>query len=176
VWVPSIPVFDCCTAAPPAAYHLAHWIGIFFIDKVHQQAAGRGVACCVLSWHVPDAALEFLGCFKDPATREASGACTRPASSSPITLLQSAPTKCTLQACARLVQLRNFSYAVLQNGYDCYGSNSISMYSQPGVCDVACSGNQQQQCGGLCSSAVYAVTSGATWKRQPQLTCAPTEP
>lgn len=63
----------------------------------------------------------------------------------------------TIEWCAAEAAARGYQYSAVQFGVACYGARDISKYTEPGTCNMPCSGNTSQICGGSCSNSIFAL-------------------
>lgn len=84
---------------------------------------------------------DFLGCFEEPSC----GSVYERA----FTFIASSDTM-TPSYCIRAALSQGFSFAALQNGNECFGGNDTSAYNTTSLaCDVTCSGDPAESCGGV---------------------------
>jgi hypothetical protein len=92
----------------------------------------------------------YLGCFKDQGQilsakgRDLDG------------LRQDDPGL-TAARCVEICRNRGFAYAGLQNGKQCYCGNSYGRLGRVANCDMPCSGNAKEMCGGWWANSIYSV-------------------
>ncbi|MBL8343148.1 MAG: WSC domain-containing protein [Rubrivivax sp.] len=108
---------------------------------------GGGAAAAVPSPVVPAAlaAPRYLGCFRDPNRPfDLDGFLVRSA--------QNTPERC-IQTCAA----KGFKYAGVQYGESCLCGNSYGRFGAAPACNVPCTGNAGQACGGPNANAVFST-------------------
>lgn len=69
------------------------------------------------------------------------------------------------QECRALAVAMGYRFYALQDYAWCFASNSISIYfnqQQRGTCNMLCSGNRTQMCGGSCANLIFQVNYAAT--------------
>lgn len=86
----------------------------------------------------------FIGCFKDTADRDLAGA------------FVSSPTM-TIQTCLARCRDGGFAFAGLQYGSQCFCGNRYGRFGRASNCDMKCSGDPSQICGGFWANSIYAV-------------------
>jgi len=65
----------------------------------------------------------------------------------------------TVEKCQGLAAVRGYTYVGLQAYSFCFGGTNISEYKDVSTgCDLPCSGNNSQICGGGCINSIYAVS------------------
>ena len=90
-------------------------------------------------------AAQFLGCFKDPNNPfDLDGYLERSR--------QNTPQRC-VQVCAS----RGFKYAGVQFAESCLCGNSYGRFGQAANCNMACTGDGRQVCGGSNANSVYST-------------------
>jgi hypothetical protein len=89
----------------------------------------------------------FLGCFKDSNKRDLSGY----AFSSP---------KMTKNLCVDTCRRKGFKYAGLQYSQQCFCGNSYGKLGKSDNCNMPCSGNKGEICGGGWANSVYQISAG----------------
>jgi hypothetical protein len=70
------------------------------------------------------------------------------------------PAARTVPACAAMAKSRSYLYFSVQNGNECYGSNSTAYAMSKGLstsCTVPCTDDVSAPCGGSCANAIYQV-------------------
>jgi endo-1,4-beta-xylanase len=96
-----------------------------------------------------------LGCFADGADRDlAYGASDDGAT--------------TTESCIATCQAAGYAYAGTQDGSQCFCANSYGAYGQSDACDMACSGDATETCGGPWANSVYATGVGGQLKVTPR--------
>ena len=87
----------------------------------------------------------YLGCFRDPNNPfDLDGYLERSAANS--------PQRC-IQACAA----RGFQFAGMQYSESCLCGNSYGRFGAAGNCNMACTGDRAQVCGGANANSVYST-------------------
>jgi hypothetical protein len=90
----------------------------------------------------------YLGCFKDPNNPfDLDGHLERSASNTP-------------QRCIDICRSQGFAYAGVQYAESCLCGNRYGQFGAADNCDMACTGDSSQICGGANANSVYAVGSG----------------
>ena len=92
----------------------------------------------------------YLGCFKDQG--DPSGTRGRDLSG----YVFSSP-RMTVSLCISECRRRGFAYAGVQYGSQCFCGNSYGKYGRANNCDMPCSGNRSQICGGFWANSVYST-------------------
>ena len=85
---------------------------------------------------------EYLGCYAETWARDLSGFTTNNASMS-------------AKSCIAMCAQRGFAYAATQYGQHCFCGNSYGKYGKSEACNMACSGNPAEMCGGSFANSVY---------------------
>jgi len=90
-----------------------------------------------------------LGCFKDDPNRDMSGHTF-------------AGSDMTVERCTATCASKGFAYAGVQYGKHCFCDNDYGSKGRADNCNVPCSGNKREICGGAWANNVYATgKSGA---------------
>ena len=92
----------------------------------------------------PVRAASFVGCFKDTPDFDLKGHLERSAQNTP-------------QRCVAVCQARGFAYAGVQYGESCLCGNSYGRYGAANSCNMVCTGDRGQVCGGFNANSVYAT-------------------
>jgi hypothetical protein len=92
----------------------------------------------------PTSAATFVGCFKDTPDFDLKGHLVRSAQNTP-------------QRCVSTCQARGFAYAGVQYGESCLCGNSYGRYGAAANCNMPCTGDRGQACGGFNANSVYAT-------------------
>jgi hypothetical protein len=95
--------------------------------------------------------MRYIGCFNEPVS------CPGPNTGRALELLGSSSSM-TIELCAGMASARGFTYSAVQSHQQCFGGNDVSRYSLPGTCNLPCSGNTSQICGGDCANSIYDVS------------------
>ncbi|KAF8341317.1 uncharacterized protein EI90DRAFT_1719489 [Cantharellus anzutake] len=103
----------------------------------------------------------LLGCYNDDTSNRALKGYSTSSSSNSVT------------SCESTCQAQGFKYAGVEYGQECYCSNSITTTSMTGTlqspsdCNMPCSGNSQQICGGSYRINIYSFSGTSTplWTR-----------
>lgn len=66
-------------------------------------------------------------------------------------------SKLTVENCVRECGRRNFKYAAVQYGQTCICDNEYGRYGKAGNCDMPCSGDAVEICGGSWANSVYEI-------------------
>lgn len=90
---------------------------------------------------------KYLGCFADRGDRDVGPE-------------YFSHEKMTTELCLSYCGTRGFKYAATQFGGYCFCGNAFGRFGEANNCDVKCSGNGQQTCGGSWANSVYAVAAG----------------
>lgn len=94
-------------------------------------------------------AATFFGCFADAGTRDL-----------PYTVSIPSYVPVTVEYCRVSCGNLGYNYAGAQDGGQCFCGNSYGSYGTSTGCNLACSGNSTENCGGAWANAVYAsITS-----------------
>jgi hypothetical protein len=68
----------------------------------------------------------------------------------------------TIDLCVQIARAAGYKYAAVQHSNECWYGNDISLFTVPETCQMPCSGDPNQLCGGLCENAICLVdASGA---------------
>lgn len=89
-----------------------------------------------------------VGCFKDRPGRDLNGS-------------RSDSSAMTPASCIALCKSQGFAYAATQYGRQCFCGNSYGQYGAADNCNMPCSGNPSELCGGFYANSVYKI-SGRT--------------
>ncbi|HVF64470.1 MAG TPA: WSC domain-containing protein, partial [Casimicrobiaceae bacterium] len=92
----------------------------------------------------PRGGASFIGCFKDTDVYDLNG------------YLQRSPQN-TPQRCIATCQAKGFAYAGVQYGESCLCGNRYGKYGAANNCNVPCTGDRNQTCGGNYANSVYAT-------------------
>ena len=93
---------------------------------------------------------KFLGCYKDKGDPYGY-------SQSDINHFAHLHSPMSVQKCVRYCGERGYPYAGLQNGNLCACGYKYGRYGKANNCNIKCTGNKRQNCGGLWSNSVYYV-------------------
>lgn len=93
-----------------------------------------------------DGSPTFLGCFKDTNDFDLNGSLNRSSTNTP-------------ERCIAACKSRGFKFAGLQYGESCLCGNSYGRYGPATNCNMKCTGDPNQTCGGYSSNAVYSTGS-----------------
>ena len=125
----------------PAATDITRRLGIK--HPVVQGPFGGGISTPQLVASVGNAG--GLGCFKDPNNPfDLDGHLERSAQNTP-------------QRCIEICRAKGFAYAGVQYSESCLCGNRYGQFGPANNCDMACTGDPGQICGGLNSNSVYAT-------------------
>lgn len=99
----------------------------------------------------PPANARYVGCFKDTSVFDLNGHLERSAQNTP-------------QRCVAICQARGFAYAGVQYGQSCLCGNSYGRYgaAAASACNLACTGDRGQACGGYNTNSIYATGTACT--------------
>lgn len=87
----------------------------------------------------------LLGCFKDPNTPfDLDGHLERSAQNTP-------------QRCVEVCAAKGFKYAGVQYAQSCLCGNTYGKFGAASNCNMACTGDRNQICGGSNANSVYAT-------------------
>ncbi len=86
----------------------------------------------------------FVGCFKDTADRDLKG-------------YSFSSRQMTVQDCIFMCAHKGYAYAGLQYGSQCFCGNSYGRYGAVNNCNMRCSGDSSQVCGGFWANSVYRI-------------------
>ena len=94
---------------------------------------------------VPSDQATLLGCFKDPNNPfDLDGYLERSSQNTP-------------QNCVQICRARGFAYAGVQYSESCLCGNTYGQFGAAANCDMPCTGDASQICGGMNSNMVYAT-------------------
>ena len=93
---------------------------------------------------------KFLGCYKDKGDPYGH-------SRSDLNHFANLNSPMSVQKCVRYCGERGFAYAGVQNGNMCACGNSYGRYGKADNCNVKCTGNKRQNCGGFGANSIYLV-------------------
>lgn len=88
--------------------------------------------------------LQYLGCFADRQERDLNGYTYQSGSM-------------TTAQCVATCRDRGFAYAGTQFSTHCFCDNSYGRYGTASNCNMTCSGNRNEKCGGSWANSVYRV-------------------
>eukprot|EP01059_Diplonema_ambulator_P016847 TRINITY_DN28820_c0_g1_i1.p1 TRINITY_DN28820_c0_g1~~TRINITY_DN28820_c0_g1_i1.p1 ORF type:complete len:2516 (+),score=639.61 TRINITY_DN28820_c0_g1_i1:711-7550(+) len=97
----------------------------------------------------PPSVIDYWGCFNDDAMSRTfefyAGSST---------------TLNSVERCATICKHNNYTFLGLQNGEDCYCGNSTgsAQLTADTVCNMPCTGNSSEKCGGSLANSVYSTT------------------
>lgn len=87
----------------------------------------------------------FIGCFKDPnSPYDLDGHLERSSQNTP-------------QRCVEICRAKGFAYAGVQYGQSCLCGNSYGKFGTADNCNMKCTGDSSQICGGYNSNSVYGT-------------------
>ena len=86
---------------------------------------------------------QYLGCFKDEGARDLNGFAET--------------TSTTNERCRQTCAARGFQYSGTQYGAQCYCGNTYGKYGPANNCDMPCSGNPNEICGGNWANSISRV-------------------
>ena len=87
----------------------------------------------------------LIGCFKDPnSPYDLDGHLERSSSNTP-------------QRCVEICSAKGFAYAGVQYGQSCLCGNSYGKFGPADNCNMKCTGDSSQICGGYNSNSVYGT-------------------
>jgi hypothetical protein len=89
----------------------------------------------------------YVGCFRDQQQRDLSGATY-------------GDGRMTIGACRAYCGQRNFAFAGVQYGSQCFCGSTYGRYGGADNCNMACGGSTTETCGGVWANAIYRT--GAT--------------
>lgn len=97
----------------------------------------------------------YLGCYRDDQKALAMFGVSLPGRDINGFTIQSGSM--TTELCVSACQERGFNYAGTQYGSQCFCGNNYGIYGKAENCNMRCSGNPGQICGGIWSNSVYQV-------------------
>jgi len=89
----------------------------------------------------------YLGCWTDAGTRDL-----------PI-LAYSGISDATIELCVEYCKIYGYSFAGSQDGSQCFCGNGYGSYGRSSNCNLACSGDSYQICGGAWANSVYTTNA-----------------
>jgi hypothetical protein len=93
----------------------------------------------------PIGVAKYIGCFRDTNRPfDLDGSLTQGASNTP-------------EQCIQTCRQKGFPYAGVQNGQSCLCGNTYGRYAQASNCNVKCTGNSAEICGGSYANGVYST-------------------
>ncbi|MAN65211.1 WSC domain-containing protein [uncultured Hyphomonas sp.] len=108
----------------------------------HQEGTDRACGTSASKSNVQTA---FLGCYRDENDRDLSG------------FRVDSNTSTTPEACQKTCSDKGYKYASVQYGISCMCDNDYGKYGKADNCDMACTGDKTQMCGGTWANSVYAT-------------------
>jgi len=93
---------------------------------------------------------QFLGCYRDQG--DSVGTQGRDLSG-----LMSSSGNMTTELCISMCSAKGYSYAGTQYGSQCFCGNTYGQSGSAANCNMPCSGNQNQICGGFWANSVYKL-------------------
>lgn len=97
----------------------------------------------------------FIGCFNDPNNPfDLDGHLERSQSNTP-------------QRCVEICKQKGFAYAGVQYSESCLCGNSYGKFGTSNNCNMKCTGDPSQICGGINSNSVYSTGGGGSSKCPP---------
>ena len=94
--------------------------------------------------------VRYIGCFKDQG--DPSGTRGRDLSG----YMFSSPNM-TVELCISECRRRGFAFAATQYGSQCFCGNSYGKYGPANNCNMSCSGNRSEICGGFWANSIYSI-------------------
>jgi len=110
--------------------------------------AARASSCCVSGVKAGADPGAAAACFRDKAERDLDG-------------YSGTSGDMTPQKCIATCRSRGFAYAGTQFAAWCFCANGYGRYGPADNCDMKCSGDPNQICGGSWANSVYSVALGA---------------
>ncbi len=101
-------------------------------------------ACCISAVKAGADRVAAIGCFKDTSAFDLNGYLERSPQNTP-------------QRCIAICQARGFAYAGVQYGESCLCGNSYDAFGPADNCNMACTGDPNQICGGYNANNVFAT-------------------
>jgi hypothetical protein len=89
----------------------------------------------------------YIGCYKDTSAFDLDGFLQRSSSNTP-------------QSCIATCRGKGFAYAAVQYGQSCLCGNSYGKYGKADNCNMPCTGDKGQFCGGYSANSVYSTGAG----------------
>jgi hypothetical protein len=99
---------------------------------------------------IESAGFRYLGCFKDQG--DPTGTKGRDLSGFVVN-----EPRMTTDKCTSLCREKGFLYAGTQYSSWCFCGNEYGKSGKAGNCDMKCSGNSNQTCGGAWANSIYSV-------------------
>ena len=91
-----------------------------------------------------EAKIGYIGCFKDTQPFDLDGYLEAGQNNTP-------------ERCVAICRDKGFAYAGVQNGQSCLCGNSYGRYGAATNCDVKCTGDNSQNCGGFSANSIYGT-------------------
>jgi len=107
------------------------------------QAGWKGDSCDQPE-STPNLKKQYMGCWKDKVLRA-------------VPHLKVMSNSLTSFSCMEACKVEGYTFAATQNGKFCYCGDAFSQYGKSKSCDAPCTGNSQENCGGLFANSVYSV-------------------
>lgn len=105
------------------------------------------ITCFMLALHVTcPLAGDYKGCYKDTSKRDLNG-------------YTFSTSKMTTELCESTCKSKGFRYAATQYGSHCFCDDSFGSYGSSQSCNMRCSGNASETCGGSWANSVYELAS-----------------
>ena len=119
-------------------------------NKCNTPCAGNSKEICGGSWANSVYDTSFIGCYRDSKTRDLAG-------------FRFSSPRMTKKLCMDSCRKKGFQYAGLQYSNQCFCGNSYGKLGKSNNCNMPCSGNSQEICGGNWANSVYQVQNSTTW-------------
>lgn len=94
----------------------------------------------------------YVGCFMDMTDHDLKGFSIKTQNNTP-------------DSCIAMCRDKNFLYAGLQYGETCMCGSSYGKYGEAANCNMPCSGNKNEFCGGFAANSVFSTGGGTPEKR-----------
>ena len=121
--------------------HIFAWTSIAFVALL---ASVFLLPSLTTGQGVPQFSANFRGCFRDTSVFDLNG------------YLERSPAN-SIGRCATTCAMRGFKYAGAQYGESCLCGNSYGRYGAANNCNMACTGDRNQLCGGINANSVYEI-------------------
>lgn len=102
-------------------------------------------SCCISAVKTSGASTAtYIGCFKDTSSFDLNGLLVRSRNN-------------TIQGCAETCRARGFAFAGVQYGESCLCGNTYGRYGAATNCNMRCTGDSRQICGGINANSIYST-------------------
>lgn len=98
----------------------------------------------LFSFNISANNLKYLGCFKDQNSRDLTGSFT-------------SSSNMTSNLCVKTCRDKGFKFAGTQYANQCFCGNSYGKTGRASNCNMTCSGDKNEKCGGSWANSIYEI-------------------